>query len=175
MQKFVRRGGVHLLHHRHQDAPGGFGISLGVVMIKGVTDVRGQRFKTVTRQFRPDAPSYFTGAGIIKYGSGQIKMLQYRAQMFDVEGGVMSNHDVRAGQPFQKFRRNGGKFALSVAIPAGTTATVFVPARSAEAVTEGGRPAGQSKGVKFLRQKNGRAVFAVESGNYEFKSVLPNS
>ena len=37
-------------------------------------------------------------------------MIQGRAQMFDVEGGVMRNHEVGAGQPGQKFRRNGGKF-----------------------------------------------------------------
>jgi hypothetical protein len=37
-------------------------------------------------------------------------MIQGGAQMFDVEGGVMRNHEVGAGQPGQKFRRNGGKF-----------------------------------------------------------------
>jgi len=59
-----------------------------------------------------------------------------------------------------------------VAIPANTTATVFVPARSADAVTEGGRPAAQGRGVKFLRQENGLAVFEIDSGEYEFESRL---
>ena len=30
--------------------------------------------------------------------------------MFDVEVRIMRNHEVGAGQPGQKFRRNGGKF-----------------------------------------------------------------
>jgi alpha-L-rhamnosidase len=59
---------------------------------------------------------------------------------------------------------------LNVTIPANTTAMIYVPAKSAESVTEGGMPAGQSKGVKFLRMENGRAVFAVASGEYTFNS-----
>lgn len=43
-------------------------------------------------------------------------------------------------------------------------------AKSADAVTEGGQPAAQSQGVKFLRMENDRTVFAVESGQYKFES-----
>ncbi|MFM2096247.1 MAG: hypothetical protein RIS70_3371 [Planctomycetota bacterium] len=32
--------------------------------------------------------------------------------------------------------------------------------------------AAEAKGVKFLRMENGRAVFEVPSGNYEFRSRL---
>ncbi len=66
--------------------------------------------RAVVWQFRPDAPGELTGANIIKLRSGQTEMIQGGAQMFDVEGGVMRNHEVGAGQPGQKFRRNGGKF-----------------------------------------------------------------
>ena len=51
-----------------------------------------------------------TGAYIIKLGSGQTEMIQGIAQMSNVEGGVMRDHEVGAVQPFQKFRRNGEKF-----------------------------------------------------------------
>ena len=67
------------------------------------------------------------------------------------------------------WKRENGRFTLQVTIPANTTATVFVPARSADTVKEGGRPVKESRGVKFLRQQNDRAVFAVESGAYEFE------
>ena len=82
-----------------------------------------------------------------------------RASFDSVRGKIVSN-----------WQRDGDRFTLEVTIPANTTATVFVPAKSADAVTEGGQPAAQSPGVKFLRMENGRAVFAVESGKYEFKS-----
>ena len=61
-------------------------------------------------QFRPDAPGELTSANIIKLRPGQTEMIQGLAQMPDVEGGVMRNHEVGAVQPGQKFRRNGGKF-----------------------------------------------------------------
>jgi hypothetical protein len=70
------------------------------------------------------------------------------------------------------WKRSEREFALKTVIPLNTTATVLVPAKSAEAVRENGKPARQSAGVKFMRFENGRAVFAIESGSYEFKSEL---
>ena len=59
---------------------------------------------------------------------------------------------------------------LTVAIPPNTTATVFVPASSIDAVTEGGHAAAESEGLKLLRVESGRAVFAAASGTYNFIS-----
>ncbi len=57
---------------------------------------------------------------------------------------------------------------LDVAIPANTTALVFMPAKDAAAVTESGKPASQAEGVRFLRMENGAAIYGVESGSYSF-------
>jgi alpha-L-rhamnosidase len=65
------------------------------------------------------------------------------------------------------------KFELDVTIPANTTATVYVPAKDADGVTESGRPATQAKCVRLLRMENGKAVFEVGSGSYTFVSELP--
>ena len=59
---------------------------------------------------------------------------------------------------------------LRVAIPVGATATVWVPTSDAAGVTEGGHPAAQAEGVKFLRHENGAAVYAVGAGCYVFVS-----
>ena len=83
---------------------------------------------------------------------------------------VKAGYDSIRGMIVSNWKRDGDKFTMSVTIPANTTATIFVPARSADAVTKSGRTAGQSKGVKFLRMENDRAVFAVEAGEYTFKS-----
>jgi hypothetical protein len=37
-------------------------------------------------------------------------------------------------------------------------------------ITEGRLPAADAEGVTFLRMENGKAVFRVESGSYEFIS-----
>ena len=70
------------------------------------------------------------------------------------------------------WKRDGDKFTLNVTIPANTTATVFVPAKSAGRVMESGKPMKQSAGVKFLRQENDHAVYVVGSGDYTFESKL---
>ena len=58
----------------------------------------------------------------------------------------------------------------AVAIPANTTATVFVPAKDAASVTEGGRPLDKSPGVEFLRFEDGAVVLNLQSGSYTFES-----
>jgi len=59
-------------------------------------------------------------------------------------------------------------FHLEVGVPANTTATVYIPATAADAVTEQGHPAATARGVKFLRQEGALAVFEVGSGRYQF-------
>jgi alpha-L-rhamnosidase len=56
--------------------------------------------------------------------------------------------------------------------PVGTTATVDMPAKDAAAVTEGGNPAAQAEGVKFVKMEGRSAVFAVESGQYVFQAEV---
>ena len=83
---------------------------------------------------------------------------------------VRASYDSVRGKIRSEWRREGDQFVLKTTIPANTTATVFVPAKSVASVTEQGKPAAQSAGVKFLRMENGCAVLAVESGEYEFAS-----
>jgi alpha-L-rhamnosidase len=52
--------------------------------------------------------------------------------------------------------------------PQNTTATILVPAKSAAAITESGKPLAKSPGVKFLRMDGDRAVLEVEAGSYKF-------
>ena len=59
-------------------------------------------------------------------------------------------------------------FHLDIAIPANTTALIYVPAANAESVQESGTPVVKSPGVKFERMENGAAVFSVGSGSYQF-------
>jgi hypothetical protein len=61
-----------------------------------------------------------------------------------------------------------GKLTLSVAIPANTTAVVYVPAKAGAQVTENGKPGDQALGVKFLRSEDGANVYEIASGRYKF-------
>ncbi|HEU5069822.1 MAG TPA: family 78 glycoside hydrolase catalytic domain [Verrucomicrobiae bacterium] len=81
---------------------------------------------------------------------------------------VNATYDSIRGPITSRWRRAGRQFHLAVSIPGNCTATVYVPAADATAVTESGRPADQAHGVRFLRMADGCAVFAVEAGHYKF-------
>ncbi len=71
-----------------------------------------------------------------------------------------------------EWHREDSSFNWEITIPANTTATVYVPAKSPDEVTESGQQAGLNAGAKFITMEDARAVFEVKSGNYRFTSVL---
>ncbi|HET7624020.1 MAG TPA: family 78 glycoside hydrolase catalytic domain, partial [Verrucomicrobiae bacterium] len=79
---------------------------------------------------------------------------------------VRASYDSIRGKIVSNWKRDGSKFMLNISIPANTTATVFVPAKSAKAVTK-------NHEAKFLRMENGCAVFAIPSGSYQFRTADP--
>ena len=68
------------------------------------------------------------------------------------------------------WRIENGVLHASVTAPPDATATLYLPSAAPEAVTEGGRPAAQSRGVKFTGSEKGTAIFELASGHYEFAS-----
>ncbi|MCX5684349.1 MAG: glycoside hydrolase family 78 protein [Planctomycetota bacterium] len=74
------------------------------------------------------------------------------------------------GEIASAWRLEGGAVTLDVTLPANTTATVYVPAKSAADVSESGQPAAEAEGVKFLRMEGDAAVYAVGAGRYTFVS-----
>ena len=103
-------------------------------------------------------------------GSAGFKQIVINPQPVGDVTWVRASYNSRRGKIVSNWKRDGAKLTLDVTIPANTTATVFVPATSAGDVTESGKSAAQSPGVSFLRMENGRAVFAIESGEYKFRS-----
>jgi alpha-L-rhamnosidase len=85
---------------------------------------------------------------------------------------VRAAHRSLYGPIVSDWKIDGGAFAWKVSVPPNTTATVYVPAKDAAGVTEGGKPAGEAEGVRFLRLDDGAAVYAVGSGSYAFRSPL---
>lgn len=83
---------------------------------------------------------------------------------------VKAHYDSIHGRIVSNWRCLKDSFQLETEIPANTTATVFLPARGADAITEGGKPLAKTIGVKLLRMEGDRAVLAVQSGNYRFSS-----
>jgi hypothetical protein len=106
---------------------------------------------------------YHDLAGIQSGGEGFKQIIIAPQPVGDVTWVKASYQSIR-GKIVSDWKRDGEKFALKISIPANTTATVFVPAKP------GTRAVVNSVQATFLRDEADRAVFAVGSGEYEFKS-----
>lgn len=83
---------------------------------------------------------------------------------------VKGSYDSIRGKIESSWRVSGATFEEDVTIPANTSATVYVPAKSVARVTESGVPASRAAGVRFVRMDGGAAVFEVQSGSYRFSA-----
>lgn len=93
----------------------------------------------------------------------------------DPTGGITSAegyYDSMYGRINSAWKTSGKALTYRATVPANTTATLYLPAASADAVREGGKDAKSVKGVTFLRHENGKAVYKLESGSYVFTSSL---
>jgi alpha-L-rhamnosidase len=115
----------------------------------------------------------FTQAAGIDTEAGGFKRITIRPEIVKPDTGFQwvkaSYHSLR-GRIDSAWKLDKGQFELKVTIPGNTTAAVYIPAKTAADVSESGRPAGQAKSVKFLRQEGNLVVFEVGSGHYTFHS-----
>jgi alpha-L-rhamnosidase len=82
------------------------------------------------------------------------------------------HYDSMYGRIGSAWKVDGDRLIYSATVPANTTATLHLPARSRDAVTEGGQPAAQAEGVELIGYEDGKALFELESGRYEFESDI---
>lgn len=86
--------------------------------------------------------------------------------------GVMTwaegHYDSMYGRIASAWRVTGKLLTYRATVPANSTATLYLPAASADDVKEGGRDARRAAGVTFVKYENGKAVFTLKSGSYEF-------
>ena len=80
------------------------------------------------------------------------------------------HYDSMYGTIYSKWEIMGDKLQYTAAVPANTAATLYLPASSAEGVTENKLPAGDSEGITFLRFEHGKAVYQLQPGTYNFES-----
>ena len=79
-------------------------------------------------------------------------------------------YDSMYGRIASAWKLDGKALTYRAAVPANTTATLYLPAKAPEDVKEGAVPASQAKGVKFLRFENGKAVYQLSAGAYAFSA-----
>ena len=68
------------------------------------------------------------------------------------------------------WRKEPGSINFDVTIPENSTATVYIPTKNKNSITESNQKIDNLNEAKFLRAEENYAVYQVGSGNYHFKS-----
>lgn len=66
------------------------------------------------------------------------------------------------------WRKIDGKIRFKVSVPVNTTAIVYLPASDPSKVKEGDNDANRSSGVSYKGEEDGKVIFEIESGQYQF-------
>ncbi len=68
------------------------------------------------------------------------------------------------------WKKSPDQFFMQVTVPVGSLATVNIPVKKGQKVTESGKAVGSSKYIKFLKEEGGYRIYKLQSGNYNFLS-----
>jgi len=77
------------------------------------------------------------------------------------------------GEIRSEWERDGARLRYAVRVPAGSRATVWLPATDVSAARESGKPLGDTPAVRVLERREGCTVVETGSGDYIFESALP--
>jgi alpha-L-rhamnosidase len=109
-------------------------------------------------------------AGIAPAEPGFRRILVEPALDPRVRAGGADYHSV-LGLISTRWRQEADGVALDLTVPPNAVAEVRLPAASASAVREGGRPISRLAGVRVLPSREGLTAFEVGSGSYNFRVV----
>ena len=87
-------------------------------------------------------------------------------------GSVRASFESLHGRVASAWEWSGDTLRWNVVVPANTDATVCVPTSDPASVREGGQPASQAEGLRFLEAADGCAVYHADAGAYEFTASL---
>lgn len=82
---------------------------------------------------------------------------------------VKSSHNSPYGLIKSEWEKVGSDLNWKVSIPANTTAKVYIPAISSDAITVNGKSLVDGEGLKIMSQQNDMVTLNIGSGEYEFK------
>ncbi|WP_460673808.1 family 78 glycoside hydrolase catalytic domain, partial [Larkinella ripae] len=107
----------------------------------------------------------------IKAGEAGFKSIVMRPVPIGNLNRVNSTYASAYGSIASEWTVSNQQFRWKITVPGNTTALVSIPADNLASVREGNQAAEDAPGVTFLRMEDGRAVFQVGSGSYDFLSA----
>jgi alpha-L-rhamnosidase len=82
---------------------------------------------------------------------------------------VKASYQTPYGLVKSSWTKNENDFDWHIAIPPNSKAFVYLPATTTSVITESGKAITVIKDIKLMKMENGKAVFRVGSGNYDFE------
>lgn len=114
---------------------------------------------------------FYSGLGGIRQAEGSMafkKIVIHPEPVGDVTE-AETKYESPYGTITTKWSKQAKNFNLSIEIPTNTTAVVYLPTSNISQISEGGKTVTNRKEIKFVRYENGRALFSVGSGQYQFQ------
>jgi Glycogen debranching enzyme len=84
---------------------------------------------------------------------------------------VKSSYQSPYGEIRSDWEKTNAGLKMNVSVPANTTALVYVPAKSASEIKEGGKVISVLKDIQVVGQNDGRIILKVGSGKYLFTTT----
>jgi len=115
---------------------------------------------------------FYGGLAGIRQAPGSIAMnkIEIRPQPVGDVTYAKASYNSPYGIIVTDWKKNDGKFDITIQIPANTSAVVYLPSAKNASVTEGGEPISANKSIKLSGYANGKAIIKVGSGTYHFIS-----
>jgi alpha-L-rhamnosidase len=118
------------------------------------------------------------GSWFYKYAAGILPDLDgpgfekftVKPVIFDQLTFVDGEYESVKGPIRSAWRKEAGSICLDLSVPGNSSATVYVPARNKESLTESNRAIDQTEGLRFLRVEGAYVVLEAGSGVYHFKA-----
>ncbi|WP_231463769.1 alpha-L-rhamnosidase [Pedobacter sp. Leaf132] len=108
---------------------------------------------------------YYENVAGIKSKNAAFKQITLKPEMINGLNSVNASYNSVYGMIKSNYSKTGSKFNWKVTVPPNTSAQVYVPANNRNEVSEVVK---SIKDLKFIKMDNGRAVYEVGSGDYEF-------
>lgn len=114
---------------------------------------------------------FYSGLGGIRCAPNTVafKQIIIRPEVADDISFAKATHLSPYGLISSEWKRDDKGFSLNVTIPNNTTATLYIPTEPAATISEGGKPVSENKNLKYLGNKEGRAIIESGSGTYSFQ------
>ena len=115
---------------------------------------------------------YYEDLAGIKSAAPGFSQLEMKPAMIAGLTSVQASYKSVRGLVRSSWKLEGKRFTWNITVPGNTKAVVYIPAKDAKDVKEGGKKLAGAPGVRFLRMEGGRAVVEIGAGEYAFVAGL---